>query len=352
MSTTVAYDAMGVNAHTMPAGQHCGYLTGSGGVNWSSAQWVADPGAVRIDQSPANTAFDETADVLDVENGAATIGDVAAWVNAARAHFAAGTRPGQRKPMVYCNRSTLTAVANALVAAKLSDVPVWLADPGIRLSAAQSMVDSASGPFPVLGVQYAWFSSYDADVFESAWLNTMSGKAGNTVYAGDAGPAVSAAQERLNIWHDGGTPLKVDGLFGPGTLAAVKDFQAARKLTVDGVVGPVTWNALGGSPVSPPPPPPSAYTAPLALKVATATVPVSLTWEAPGTPGLPVPNHYEVWLYNSHDALVAGYPKATSTTGITLTVPVAEHFTAHVAAYGLNNEFVKANVFAQVAFTS
>ena len=35
-----------------------------------------------------------------------------------------------------------------------------------------------------------------------------------------------------------------DGIFGPGTEAAVKDFQQASRIVIDGQVGPETWKAL------------------------------------------------------------------------------------------------------------
>ena len=62
------------------------------------------------------------------------------------------------------------------------------------------------------------------------------------VLSGSKGDAVRALQTRLNqLGYDCGT---IDGVFGPKTLAAVKAFQTAKLLTVDGMVGSQTWGAL------------------------------------------------------------------------------------------------------------
>ena len=59
---------------------------------------------------------------------------------------------------------------------------------------------------------------------------------GKPLRFGSSGPAVVAIQQALRI-----TP---DGQFGRATDQHVRDFQKARGLIVDGVVGPVTWKAL------------------------------------------------------------------------------------------------------------
>ena len=43
----------------------------------------------------------------------------------------------------------------------------------------------------------------------------------------------------------------IDGIFGSKTQDAVKSFPHGKNLTADGVVGPMTWNALPADPQRP-----------------------------------------------------------------------------------------------------
>lgn len=65
-----------------------------------------------------------------------------------------------------------------------------------------------------------------------------------TVQQGSTGQAVKALQRELNRKHHYG--LTEDGVFGSGTLSAVKSFQSNHGLTADGIVGPATWQQLIG----------------------------------------------------------------------------------------------------------
>ena len=63
-----------------------------------------------------------------------------------------------------------------------------------------------------------------------------------TISVGATGGAVRRLQRALRRTPNLG--LVVDGVFGPLTDAAVKEFQQGAGLTDDGIVGPLTWNAL------------------------------------------------------------------------------------------------------------
>jgi murein L,D-transpeptidase YcbB/YkuD len=74
-----------------------------------------------------------------------------------------------------------------------------------------------------------------------------------TARRGDQGDAVRAVQEEFQYRNLSGDPskgLQVDGIFGPKTETAVRDWQQLLHdndepgMAVDGIVGPMTWQSL------------------------------------------------------------------------------------------------------------
>jgi Putative peptidoglycan binding domain len=68
---------------------------------------------------------------------------------------------------------------------------------------------------------------------------------------GSSGDEVKKIQQILQ--GQGYNVGPVDGLYGPQTQAAVQAFQKTKGLVPDGIVGPLTWSALQGAPLSPSP---------------------------------------------------------------------------------------------------
>jgi hypothetical protein len=181
MGITPVFDATHANIASLPAGQTAGYVTGTPDIAWTNADFGAHPGAIRIDQSPSSGVWDATADVDDFETGAVELSELAPRAKLRRVAFENGTRPGQRSPLVYVSASNVHQVANALVNGGVtSGVGLWLADWNLTEPQAIADITAASGPFPIEGVQFFNAGSYDISVFNSAWLNTVSGKASPT----------------------------------------------------------------------------------------------------------------------------------------------------------------------------
>jgi hypothetical protein len=173
---TVVFDATAHNIESLPFGQAAGYDTGGDGIAWTTSDFAMHPRALHIDQNPTGDV--PTADVLDVENGAATPATAPAWVSTARKSIEVKARIGQRiLPVIYMSASNVTPVVNALVAAGIKhNVGLWVANYDLTQAEAIDMVVNASGPFPVVGVQYTDNPPdglFDTSVFSRDYLANM-----------------------------------------------------------------------------------------------------------------------------------------------------------------------------------
>lgn len=77
-------------------------------------------------------------------------------------------------------------------------------------------------------------------------------QAGQLPPSSDASPALRRGMEGDDVTRlqealsQKGITVAIDGVFGPGTVTAVQQFQQNNQLTADGIVGPATWKALQG----------------------------------------------------------------------------------------------------------
>ncbi|MEC2071323.1 C40 family peptidase [Alkalihalophilus marmarensis] len=100
-------------------------------------------------------------------------------------------------------------------------------------------VDGIAGP-----QTFAALKANGSTVVAASSSNTSSA----TLRAGSRGAAVTNLQQQLR--NHGHFSSAVDGVFGPLTERAVRSFQSARGLSVDGIAGPQTFSALGQAAVS------------------------------------------------------------------------------------------------------
>lgn len=139
-----------------------GYANGT--YAWSASDWQRFPHQAHVTIDVRGT--DPSADVLDVENGDATPADAVTWIKNKK--LLKPAYPG----VLYCNRSNITALFNALNAAGYNvvrDFRLWVA----TLDGTKSIPDMTG----VTAIQYASASMTHTNVdlslvFDGAWKQT------------------------------------------------------------------------------------------------------------------------------------------------------------------------------------
>jgi peptidoglycan hydrolase-like protein with peptidoglycan-binding domain len=129
----------------------------------------------------------------------------------------------------------------------------------LGVSVGASGVDGSFGPATLAAVktyQAGVGLTVDGIVGPNTWAKLNAGvkpatgpsaaaKARAQIKQGASGALVKDLQTRLIQAGYSVGASGVDGSFGPATNSAVRAFQKAKGLTVDGIVGPNTWTALG-----------------------------------------------------------------------------------------------------------
>jgi Putative peptidoglycan binding domain len=130
--------------------------------------------------------------------------------------------------------SSWPTMARGAHGSRVTTVQLLLRAHGSSLSA-----DGAFGPVTAAAVrrfQSARHLAVDGVVGAQTWSALIV-----QLRRGSHGSAVAAVQRDLRA-H--GYALTADGDFGPRTAAAVRSYQSAHHLAVDGIVGPQTWRSL------------------------------------------------------------------------------------------------------------
>jgi peptidoglycan hydrolase-like protein with peptidoglycan-binding domain len=187
-------------------------------------------------------------DVYDIEPGGGTAANAPAF-------FRQWKKVNLNKPGFYASLSGMGAVKSALTNAGITRDRYYLI--------VAEWDNSPAIPAGYDGKQYRNTAGFDSSSFydymwDSGATTVPPVNPYPTLALGATGDAVSTLQKRLNVWGVNPKLANVDGSFGALTEAAVKAFQAARKLPVTGVVDADDWTLLRTSPPGTPKPKPPA----------------------------------------------------------------------------------------------
>lgn len=184
---------------------------------------------------------------LDMEAGAASIYQAPSWWRRQKDRGIV--------PVLYCAAGTSSALIGEMSRAGVSRGSYlhWSA----HIGRGEHICGPGTCGYPQAdGTQWTWTAlgrNLDQSILSSDFSRVFGGAKPPVptppslpvLHEGATGAFVKTLQAALNKHPDLGTALAVDGDFGPKTEAHVVQFQKNNHLTVDGIVGPQTWGALG-----------------------------------------------------------------------------------------------------------
>lgn len=150
-------------------------------------------------------------------------------------------RPGSNGPDVYTMQQKLNMIARLYTAINTQNTDGIYGNnmtKAVRIFQKQFNLN----PDGIIGENtwYGIISVYDRLNNNPVKVSTRA--LSSVLTLGSTGDEVRMLQSYLNRVLE--ENITVDGIFGQQTLALVNDFQAFNNLTVDGKVGPKTWNLL------------------------------------------------------------------------------------------------------------
>ncbi len=204
---------------------------------------------------PTNAALAEAAarwphlTVLDW-NAASSSTDASRWFlkgTAERPDLASLTRTGRSRFALFLRTSLDALRFDGLLPAAVNTVPIT--------TVPTTTVPGSSTPDGSVPDTTAPTTS--APITTVPVTTTPSDATPSTTVPSTTSTTVFVNRPTLRLWARGenvrelqralvrkGAVLRVDGVFGRGTLRAVRAFQSANRLKVDGIVGPRTWRKL------------------------------------------------------------------------------------------------------------